>query len=149
MSYCRIVAASWAELGVKPASALSPAVAGRGTDRFITVEPSLRGLLPDGLPRGSTVAVTGQVAGRTSLLLGLLSAPSKAGSWCAVVGLPRFSLAAGMWTGVDEGRLEVGELADSWPGGKANPHQIGVLVLCSGRVRGVRAGGSVDCPESL
>jgi hypothetical protein len=97
--------ASWAELGVKPASALTAAVAGRGTDRFIAVEPSLRGLLPDGLPRGSTVAVTGKAAGRTSLLLGLLARPSQAGSWCAVVGLPRLSLAAGVWAGVDERRL--------------------------------------------
>src|SRR3954449_9124091 len=64
-----------------------------GVHRVLPVLPELGGLLPShGLRRGSTVAVTsGRAApgsGGTSLLLALLSAASRSGSWCAVVGMP-------------------------------------------------------------
>lgn len=116
--------AAWAELGVKPASALGAALAGRGADRFIGVDTSLRGLLPDGLARGSTVVVAGQGAGRTSLLLSLLAEATRAGSWSAIVGMPAVSLAAAGWLGVDLGRAEAGGFADSRPSLFRNPHQI-------------------------
>lgn len=69
------------------------------------VDPSLRGLLPDGLVRGSTVVVAGQGAGRTSLLLSLLAEATRAVSWSAIVGMPAVSLAAAGWLGVDLGRV--------------------------------------------
>src|SRR6185295_12257759 len=64
-----------------------------GVHRVLPVAPELSGLLPGrGLRRGSTVSVaTGREApagGGTSLLLALLSAASRSGSWCAVVGVP-------------------------------------------------------------
>ena len=100
-----VESAAWAELGVKPASALTTTVAGRGPDRFLPVEPSLRVLLPDGLPRGSTLAVAGKAPGRTSLLLGLLAQATRSGSWGAIVGLPAVSLAAVDWLGVSLDRV--------------------------------------------
>src|SRR5689334_10995109 len=64
-----------------------------GVHRVLPVAPELSGLLPGrGLRRGSTVAVaTGRAApagGGTSLMLALLAEASRAGSWCAVVGVP-------------------------------------------------------------
>jgi hypothetical protein len=99
--------AAWAERGVKPASALGAAAAGRGADRFIAVDASLRGLLPDGLARGSTVVVAGDGTGRTSLVLSLLVEATRAGSWSAIVGMPAVSLAAASWLGADLGRVVV------------------------------------------
>jgi hypothetical protein len=94
------VAGLAAELGVKPASALATALAGQGADRVLPVGSQLRGLLPEGLVRGSTVAVTAAGSGATSLLLGLVAEPTRQGSWCAVVGVPRLSLAAANSMGV-------------------------------------------------
>ena len=56
---------------------------------------------PGGLRRGSAVAVRGS----TSLLLALLTGPSRAGAWCAVVGMPALGLVAAAGTGVDLDRL--------------------------------------------
>src|SRR5829696_25481 len=85
---------------VRRASELTDDVAGLGQDRFLPVLPELRDLLPGkGLRRGSTIAIGsgGQpgmsgarwmsVAGATSLMLALLAGTSRAGSWCAVIGL--------------------------------------------------------------
>jgi len=71
------------------------------TDLLPTPEP-LAPLFPaGGLARGSTLAV-----GRsTSLLVALLAAVSGAGSWCAVVGLPAFGVAAAAEAGVAVDRL--------------------------------------------
>jgi hypothetical protein len=68
---------------------------------------SLSGLLPGGLVRGTTVAVSARRAGATSLLLALLAGASQAGAWCAVVGMPALSWAATADVGVDLGRLAV------------------------------------------
>ena len=86
----RMVAGSAALAGlVRPASAAGPGRLGTGCCRW---PPELTGLLPNrGLRRGSTVAVaTGQPrrSGGTSLMLALLAEASRAGSWCAVVGVP-------------------------------------------------------------
>jgi hypothetical protein len=71
-------------------------------DRILPVIHQLRPLLPGGgLRRGSTVATSGA----TSLVIGLLAAASRAGSWCAVVGLPTFSAAAAAEAGVELSRL--------------------------------------------
>jgi len=56
-------------------------------DRTLPVVEALAPLLPDGLRRGSAVAVDGG-AGATSLALSLAVAASAAGSWIAVVGAP-------------------------------------------------------------
>ncbi len=68
----------------------------------LTVLPELAGLFPGGgLRRGSTVSVRGA----TSLVLALLAAPTRDGSWAAVTGLPELGLAAAAELGVDLERL--------------------------------------------
>jgi hypothetical protein len=70
--------------------------------RLLTVLPELAGLLPGGgLRRGSTIAVRGA----TSLVLALLAAATRNGSWAAVTGLPELGLAAAAELGVDLERL--------------------------------------------
>jgi hypothetical protein len=67
-------------------------------EQSLPVSAQLRPLLPDGvLRRGGTVAVA---AGATSLLFALVAEASSAGSWCAVVGLPRLGLVAAAEAGV-------------------------------------------------
>jgi hypothetical protein len=75
-------------------------------DRALPVLDALRPLLPDGLRRGSTVAVDGG-AGATTLALGLVVAASAAGSWTAVVGAPALGLGAAVELGVAPERLLV------------------------------------------
>jgi hypothetical protein len=60
-------------------------------------------LLPAGLRRGSTVAVSGSV----SLLLALLGPASDAGAWCALVGFPRISAESAREYGIDLRRLAI------------------------------------------
>jgi hypothetical protein len=72
----------------------------RGTPP-LPVSPALRQVLPDGLRRGSTVAVSGSV----SLLLALLGAASEDGAWCALVGFPRISAEAAAEYRIDLTRL--------------------------------------------
>jgi hypothetical protein len=82
----------------------------RGTDprtdelaaqRVLPVLPELRDVLPGGgLRRGTTIALTA-----TSLLLALLAAASRRGSWCAVVGLPTLGVGAAAELGVALDRL--------------------------------------------
>jgi hypothetical protein len=98
--------------------------AGVGVDRVLPVNAALRPLLPGGgLRRGGTVALSGAVStvgrvssvgtvtsdalasGSTSLLFALLAEASAAGSWCAVVGLPRLGLVAAAEAGVVIDRL--------------------------------------------
>ena len=74
-------------------------------DRILPVLPQLRDLLPArGLRRGSTVGAIG-TAGATSLVIALLAEASKAGSWCAVVGLPTFGAIAASEAGIALDRL--------------------------------------------
>jgi hypothetical protein len=79
-------------------------------ERVLPVLPALADLVPGGLRRGATVVVTtgpvttgpgttgtrpaGMPQGATSLALSLAAAPSLAGSWCAVVGVPDLGLTA-------------------------------------------------------
>ncbi|MEV0328612.1 hypothetical protein AB0H63_19510 [Micromonospora echinospora] len=102
----RMVLGSAALAGlVRPASAPDPADA----QRVLPVLPELTGLLPNrGLRRGSTVSVaTGQPrrSGGTSLMLALLAEASRAGSWCAVVGVPTFGAVAAAEAGIALDRL--------------------------------------------
>jgi hypothetical protein len=109
-------AAALAEL-IRPASGTDDI----GVHRVLPVLPELGGLLPGrGLRRGSTVAVaTGQSApgsGGTSLLLALLAAASRSGSWCAVVGVPALGMLAASESGIALERLAlVPNPGPEWP----------------------------------
>ncbi|MEU1753737.1 hypothetical protein ABZ436_13885 [Micromonospora matsumotoense] len=101
---------------VRPASAPDPAAG----HRLLPVAPELTGLLPHrGLRRGSTIAVTvGQPrhSGGTSLVLALLAEASRAGSWCAVVGVPTFGAGAAAEVGIALDRLAlVPHPGPEWP----------------------------------
>jgi len=68
---------------------------------LVPVHPALAPLLPDGgLRPGAAYSVTGG-----ALLLALLAAPSAAGSWCGVVGLPELGAEAARSAGVALDRL--------------------------------------------
>lgn len=69
----------------------------------LPVPDGLREVLPDGLRRGSTIAVTSSV----SLLLALLGAPSAHGAWVAMVGMPAISAEAATEAGLDLARLAI------------------------------------------
>jgi hypothetical protein len=69
----------------------------------LPVPNDLRGLLPDGLRRGSTVAVIGSV----SVLLALIGEASATGAWVALVGMPTLSAEAALEAGVDLSRLVI------------------------------------------
>jgi len=87
--------------------------------RLIPVLAPLAELLPDGaLRRGSTILITGSPAGGggtgtgggggdTSMALALLVAASRAGSWCALVGVDDLGAVAAHDMGIDLGRLAV------------------------------------------
>ncbi|GAB3861979.1 hypothetical protein ACFFMR_24750 [Micromonospora andamanensis] len=113
----RMVVGSAALAGlVRPASAPDPA----GGHRVLPVRPELTGLLPNrGLRRGSTIAVGGgqhRPSGTTSLLLALLAEASRAGSWCAVVGMPTFGAGAAAEAGIVLDRLAlVPQPGPEWP----------------------------------
>ncbi|CAN5637121.1 hypothetical protein BH10ACT8_BH10ACT8_03090 [soil metagenome] len=82
----------------------------------LPVLPGLEPVLPEGLRRGSTIAVTGSV----SLLLAVLGGPSRAGAWSALVGMPAISAEAAAEAGIDLERLaiisppETGWTSASW-----------------------------------
>ena len=69
----------------------------------LPVPGALSALLPDGLRRGSTVAVLGS----TSLVLALLAEACGGGAWAAVVGQSTVGLLAAAQAGVDLERLAV------------------------------------------
>lgn len=70
----------------------------------VGVVPALQQVVPGGgLRRGSVVCVSG--GGAASLGLALLAGASSAGSWCAVLGMPDFGVAAAVGMGVDTERL--------------------------------------------
>lgn len=76
-----------------------------GADRSrvpaLRVSPALSPVLPEGLQRGSTVAVSGSV----SLLLATVGAASADGAWCALVGMPAISAEAARDFGIELARL--------------------------------------------
>ncbi len=70
--------------------------------RAIPTEPALADLLPGGaLEAGGSYAVSGS----TTLALSMLLGPSRAGAWCAVVGMPDLGVEAAAGLGVDLDRL--------------------------------------------
>jgi hypothetical protein len=82
---------------IRDGERVAPVVLAR--DRALPVVEALAPLLPEGLRRGSSVAVGGG-PGRTTLALGLLVAAMAEGSWAAVVGMPALGLAAALELGV-------------------------------------------------
>jgi hypothetical protein len=99
----------------------STGAGGGGVDQALPVLPELSRVLPGrGLRRGSTIAVsTGRSAwpaGGSSLVLALLTEASRAGSWCAVVGIPTFGAVAAAEAGVALDRLAlVPNPGPEWP----------------------------------
>jgi hypothetical protein len=90
-----------AELNSQPAGAITTLTAPALPP--LPVPSGLRQLLPDGLRRGSTVAITSSV----SLLLALLGPPSAAGAWVAMVGMPAISAEAALEAGIELERLAI------------------------------------------
>ncbi|WP_348650066.1 hypothetical protein [Solwaraspora sp. WMMA2080] len=91
-----------------------------GIDRVLPVPTMLTGLLPGrGLRRGSTVNVLPHRSARlgaTSLLLALLAEASRAGLWCAVVGVPALGVTAAAELGIALDRLAlVPNPGPDWP----------------------------------
>lgn len=80
--------------------------------RSIPTHPVIARLLPGGaLKEGATYSVDRSL----TLLMLLLAAPSAAGSWCGVVGVPEFGVEAAAGFGVDLERLVlVPEPGDQW-----------------------------------
>jgi hypothetical protein len=90
-----------AELSATPAG---PIVAlSRPSLPPLPVLPGLEPVLPVGLRRGSTIAVTSSV----SLLLAVLGGPSARGAWTAMVGMPTISAEAAAEAGIDLERLAI------------------------------------------
>ena len=83
-------------------------------ERTLPVDDALRGLLPGGLPRGVTVAVSGSAA--RSFALALTAAASREGSWLAVVGVPGLGWRAAAELGVAVNRVVVVEVPDATRG---------------------------------
>jgi hypothetical protein len=107
MSLADVVERVDAQLGVAVGPVLSglpgaPTVRDRAEQTTLPVLSALTSVFPGGvLRRGSTVAVTGS----TALALTLLAAPSEAGAWCAVVGVPTLGCRAATELGVRLDRL--------------------------------------------
>jgi hypothetical protein len=79
---------------------------------MLPVLPALRGLLPEGLRRGTVVAV----GGWGLLCLAVAAGASAAGAWCAAVGLPQLGVAAAADAGLDPGRmLLIPDPGAHWP----------------------------------
>jgi hypothetical protein len=83
-------------------------------EQRLPVAESLHTLLPGGIQRGSTVAVSG--TGATTVALTVLAAPSQADAWAAVVGDGSIGLCAAEEHGVVLHRLVV---VDAGPSGGA------------------------------
>jgi len=80
--------------------------------KTIATSPLFAGLLPDGMMRAGA---SYSVLGSTTLAMAMLSAPSAAGAWCAVVGVPEFGAQAAAANGIDLERLVlVPDPGDQW-----------------------------------
>lgn len=84
----------------------------RLTTKSLATHPLFAGLLPDGMLRAGAAY---SVLGSTTLAMAMLSAPSAAGSWCAVVGVPEFGAQAAAAYGIELERLVlVPDPGDQW-----------------------------------
>lgn len=91
------------DVAIRKADGTTAVDLGRRAAPPLPVHPALAEVLPNGLRRGSTVAVSGSI----SLLLATLGAASADGAWCALVGFPRISAEAAAEYGIDLSRLAV------------------------------------------
>jgi hypothetical protein len=91
------------DVAIRKADGTTAVDLGRRAAPPLPVHPALAELLPGGLRRGSTVAVSGSI----SLLLAALGAASADGAWCALVGFPRISAEAAAEYGIDLSRLAI------------------------------------------
>jgi hypothetical protein len=90
-----------APVAAEPVVPEGPGVVDLESAAPLPVSAPLAGLLPaGGLRRGSTVAVSGSSA----LVLAVLAEASRAGSWCALVGLPGIGIQAAAEAGLDLSR---------------------------------------------
>lgn len=80
--------------------------------RSLPTHPAIARLLPGGaLQEGATYSVDRSL----TLIMLLLAAPSAAGAWCGVVGVPEFGVEAAAGFGIDLGRLVlVPDPGDQW-----------------------------------
>ena len=79
--------------------------------RRLPTHPALAPLLDGGLKQGAAYSVERSA----TLLMALLAAPSAAGSWCAVIGVPEFGVEAAEHFGIDLERLVlVPHPGDQW-----------------------------------
>ncbi|CAN5179610.1 hypothetical protein BH11ACT5_BH11ACT5_00940 [soil metagenome] len=80
--------------------------------KLIPTHPAIAGLLPGGgLQQGAAYSVDRSAM----LLMTLLAAPSAAGTWCGIVGMPEFGVEAAQHFGVDLDRLVlVPHPGDQW-----------------------------------
>ena len=81
-------------------------------ERLIPTHPAIAGLLPGGgLKQGSVYSLETSA----TLLMALLAAPSQAGAWCGIVGMPEFGVEAAASFGIDLERLVlVPHPGDQW-----------------------------------
>lgn len=91
------------DVAIRKADGTTAVDLGRRAAPPLPVHPPLTEVLPGGLRRGSTVAVSGSI----SLLLATLGAASEGGAWCALVGFPRISAEAAVEYGIDLSRLAI------------------------------------------
>jgi hypothetical protein len=91
------------DVAIRKADGTTSVDLGRRAAPPLPVHPALGEVLPGGLRRGSTVAVSGSI----SLLLATLGAASAGGAWCALVGFPLVSAEAAAEYGIDLSRLAV------------------------------------------
>lgn len=91
------------DVAIRKADGTTAVDLGRRAAPPLPVHPALVEVLPGGLRRGSTVAVSGSI----SLLLATLGAASADGAWCALVGFPLISAEAAGEYGIDLSRLAI------------------------------------------
>jgi hypothetical protein len=106
-----------------------------GLERALPVVPELRGVLPIGLSRGGTVAVSAVGTASHSLVLLMLAAVSQAGLWCAVLGMPDLSPVAAHEAGLALERLDLRGFRISGALPYANPQHGGRFGRDVGQVR--------------
>ena len=98
-----------AEAATHPAAhpaALPDAI--RPPKAILPVTPDISALLPHG-GLATVTAITASRRGATSLLWRLLAGPTRAGAWCALVGMPRLYPPAATAAGVDLDRVALVE----------------------------------------
>lgn len=74
-------------------------------EKTLPMPPGMEPLLSEGLRAGASYSIEGSAAGAVTLALALLAGPSRQGTWCGVLGMPRLGTEAAASLGVDLERL--------------------------------------------